>query len=121
MSDSELEAIRRKKMRELMERISSRKEDKKKRIDPEEVLGRVFRGRAWEVYRAAYAQYPQVMERVKDALVRLVLAGRLNEINGEQLYLFLRRLGLRVRLETKIKVLEHGKLKSLADKLKEGI
>ncbi|MCD6530573.1 hypothetical protein J7L06_09900 [Candidatus Bathyarchaeota archaeon] len=120
MSDSELEAIRRKKLRELMRKLTSKKEGRES-LDPEKILGRVFRGRAWEVYTAACSQYPQVMEKVRDALVRLVLAGRLNEISGEQLYLFLRRLGLRVRLETKIKVLEHGKLKSLADKLREEI
>jgi len=121
MSDSELEAIRRKKIQELMRRLSSKKEEKRERLDPDKILGRVFRGRAWEVYTAACSQYPQAMERIREALVRLVLAGKLNEINGEQLYLFLRRLGLRVRLETKIKILEHGKLKSLADKLREDV
>ena len=37
---------------------------------------------------------------------------------GEQLFGLLRQIGLDVRLDTKIQVLEHGELKSLADKFR---
>ena len=40
------------------------------------------------------------------------------QITGEQLYGLLRQIGLDVRLDTKIQVLEHGELKSVADKFK---
>jgi len=121
MSDSELMAIRRKKLMEMWKRLSSKKEKKEEKIDPNKILNRVFRGRAWEVYNAASSQYPQIMDRVRDALVKLVQSGRLNEVNGEQLYLFLRSIGLRVRLNTEIRIMEHGKLKSLAEKLREDL
>jgi len=121
MSDSELMAIRRKKLMEMWKRLSSKKEKKEEKIDPNKILNRVFRGRAWEVYNAASSQYPQIMDRVRDALVKLVQSGRLGEINGEQLYLFLRSIGLRVRLNTEIRIMEHGKLKSLAEKLREDL
>ena len=121
MSDSELMAIRRKKLMEMWKRLSSKKEKKDEKIDPNKILNRVFRGRAWEVYNAASSQYPQIMDRVRDALVKLVQSGRLNEVNGEQLYLFLRSIGLRVRLNTEIRIMEHGKLKSLAEKLREDL
>ena len=121
MSDSELMAIRRKKLMEMWRKLSSKKEKKEEKIDPNKILNRVFRGRAWEVYNAASSQYPQIMDRVRDALVKLVQSGRLNEVNGEQLYLFLRSIGLRVRLNTEIRIMEHGKLKSLAEKLREDL
>jgi hypothetical protein len=59
------------------------------------------------------------MDKITVALVKLVLSGRVTMINGEQLYVFLQKLGLRVRLNTKITFTDHGKLKSLAEKLKE--
>ncbi len=120
MSDRELLAIRRKRFRELQRRVAS-KEKKKEKIDADKVLSRVFKGRAWEVFHSASYQYPEIMNKIRDALVKLVLAGRLNEINGEQLYIFLRSIGLRVKLNTEIKFTEHGKLKSLAEKLREDL
>jgi DNA-binding TFAR19-related protein (PDSD5 family) len=87
---------------------------------PTEVLQRVFVGRAWEVWNAAIAQYPQVTKELEGALVKLINSGRLrNQITGEQLFWFFRRLGVRVRLNTKIRIYESGELKSIADKLRD--
>ena len=87
---------------------------------PIEVLQRVFVGRALEVWNAAMAQYPQVTKELEGALVKLINSGRLrNQITGEQLFWFLRRLGVRVRLNTKIRIYESGELKSIADKLRD--
>jgi len=118
MSDSELQAIRRQKLQKLQRRVAA-KQKKTEKVDADKILNRIFKGRAWEVFNAANYQFPNVMTKVKDALVRLALSGRLKEVTGEQLYLFLRNLGLRVRLNTKIHYTEHGKLKSLAEKLKK--
>lgn len=120
MSDREFLAIRRKRLRELQRRVAS-KEKKKEKIDADKVLSRVFKGRAWEVFHSARYQYPEIMNKIRDALVKLVLAGRLSEINGEQLYVFLKSIGLRVKLNTEIRFTEHGKLKSLAEKLREDL
>ncbi len=120
MSDSELAAIRRNRLRKLKRRLSA-KQKKTEEIDAEKILNRVFKGRAWEVFNAASYQFPNVMKEVKKALVNLTLSGRLKAVSGEQLYLFLKTLGLRVRLDTKIHFAEHGKLKSLADKVKEDL
>jgi DNA-binding TFAR19-related protein (PDSD5 family) len=118
MSDEELEAIKRKKFQELKKRLAS-KEEKNEQIDANKILGKVFKGRAQEVFNTASYQFPDAMNKIKDALVKLVLSGKLNEIDGEQLFFFLRSLGLRVRLNTEIKFTEHGKLKSLAEKMKD--
>jgi len=120
MSDNELAAIRRNKLRELKRRLSA-KQKKTEEIDADKILNGLFKGRAWEVFNAANHQFPNVMQEVKKALVKLSLSGRLKAVTGEQLHLFLKTLGLRVRLDTKIRYAEHGKLKSLADKMKEDL
>ena len=120
MSDSELNALRRKKLRDLRRRLA-KKDNKTKRVNADNVLNRIFRGRAWEVFKAASYQYPGAMQRIREVLVKLALTGRLNEVTGEQLYLFLKNLGLKIRLNTKINFASHGKLKSLAEKMKEDL
>ena len=120
MSDSELAAIRRSKLRELKRRLSA-KQRKTEEIDADKILNEIFTGRAWEVFNAASSQFPNVMKQVKKALAKLALSGRLEAVTGEQLFLFLRTLGLRVKLDTKIRYTEHGKLKSVAEKMKEDL
>ncbi len=119
MSDPELEAIRRNKLRELQRRLHAPK--KIEETDANGVLDRIFTGRAWEVFKAADLQFPTAMRSVRDVLVDLARSGRLTEITGEQLYVFLRNLGLRVRLVNKIRFVEHGELKSISEKVKESL
>jgi len=122
MSNDELAAIRRKKLMEMMKLLKERKEEKEKRRekDPQKVLDEFLVGRAWEVLNAARAQYPQVARYVESLLLRLIMEGRIkSKISGEDLYWLFRRLGVRVRLKTSIKILEHGKLKSLGEKIRE--
>jgi len=122
VSDRELEALRQKKLMELKKILQRREKEKskEKREDPRKILDKFLIGRAWEVLNAAKAQYPQVGRYVENMLVRLIMEGKIrNKISGEELYGLFRRLGIRVRLKTRIKILEHGKLKSLEDKIKE--
>src|SRR5665648_1024549 len=100
MSDDELEALKRKRLLELQRRMALCSQEKEGPIDVHKVLDSVFRGRAWEVFNEANSQYP-------------------NEIDGEQLYALLRNVGLDVRLNSKIKVISHGKTQSLSEKIKE--
>jgi DNA-binding TFAR19-related protein (PDSD5 family) len=118
MSDLELEAMRRKRYLELQKRIAIQ-DNKTKEPNADDVLNRVFKGRAWEVFNSASHQFPEVMSRVKELLVKLALSGEVKEITGEELYLFLVDLGLKVRLQTKIEFASHGEVKSLHDRLKE--
>ena len=122
MSDNELAAIRRKKIMEMMRLLKKREEEKEKRgeMDPQKVLDKFLVGRAWEVLNAARAQYPQAAKYVESLLLRLIMEGKIrSKISGEDLYWLFRRLGVRVRLKTSIRILEHGKLKSLGEKIKE--
>jgi len=123
MSDQELEALRRKKLQQLR-RLTEEKaktEPAKTQVEgPKQVLNRFFIDRAWEVFNAAISQYPQVAEDIEKTLVKLIQEGKINsKISGEELYSLFLRLGLRVHLETHIRILEHGKVKSLEEKIKE--
>ncbi len=120
MSDRELQATKRGKLRELQRRLAA-KQKKTEKISADNILDGIFKGRAWEVFNSASHQFPDVMGKVKDALVNLALSGKLQEVPREPLYLFLRDLGLRVRLDTRIRYTDHGKFKSLAEKIKEGL
>jgi len=117
MSDEELAAIRQKKLREFQRRIII--EEKLDAPSVDEILNRIFKGRAWEIFNVASYQFPDAMRRVKDALVKLASSGKLTEVTGEELYLFLRRIGLQVRLNTQINFVSHGQLKSLEERMKE--
>ncbi|MCW4021222.1 MAG: hypothetical protein NWF14_08355 [Candidatus Bathyarchaeota archaeon] len=123
MSDGELEALRRKKLRELRRSLETKAEtegEEDKPESPTKILNKYFVGRAWEVLNTAKVQYPQAARHIEGTLVRLIVEGKINnKISGEELYSLFRRLGLRVRLQTRIQVLEHGKVKSLEDKIKE--
>ncbi len=123
MSDSELEAIKRRKLRELQKKVAQEQKgkegDRKALVDSDKVLNKVFGYRAWEVFNAASAQYPEETSEIKAALVKMADSGELTEIDGERLYVFLRNLGLRVRLETEIKFVKKGETKSLSEKLEE--
>jgi len=120
MSDRELQAIRRDKLRALQKKLAA-KQKKTGEISADTILNKVFKDRAWEVFNSASSQFPDVMSKVKEALVKLVLSGKLREVTGEQLYLFLRKLGLGVRLDTKIRFMDHGQLISLAEKIQKDL
>lgn len=125
LSDAELERLKRRKMLELQRKMLIKKEEKEAPPKPEEpsnreILGRYFEGRAWEVYDTAWAQFPQVMPQVEEALVEAFKSGKVRErVDGEGLYQFLREVGLPVRLNTTIRYKEHGELKTIGQRMRE--
>lgn len=125
MSDLELEMIRYRKLMELKKRLAEKTEietEKPKEINPHEVLDRIFADRAWEVFNAAKMQYPEVAQYIEKVLIKLILEGKIKEkITGEELYGLFLRLGYKVRLQTRINILERGRIKSLEEKIKEEI
>lgn len=119
MSDFELEALKLKKLRELQRRIANQK-SQQTRENPFKIVENILVGRGKEVLEAAYNQFPEVAKVVVEYLARLIKEGKLRgELTGEELYAIFRTLGLNVKLETKIIFKEHGKVKSLIEKLKE--
>jgi DNA-binding TFAR19-related protein (PDSD5 family) len=123
--DSELERIKLRRMQEMQRRLREQEKTKtaerKQQPRPRDVLKTVLVGRAWEVLDAAAAQFPEPTRALEAELARLVREGRLKgPITAEQLLYLFRTLGLDVRLETKIQVLESGEMKSLAEKFRGG-
>jgi programmed cell death protein 5 len=123
--DKELERIKRRRMLELQRRILREEKveeepEKPAEPTPRETLGGMFYGRAWEVYETAKIQYPTVMPQVEQALVEGIKSGKIQDrIGGESLFAFLRQLGLNVRLNTKIRIKDHGELKTIGQRIKE--
>lgn len=120
--DTELERLKRQRLAEMQKMLTARQQQSESRkLEPSKVLEKVFVGRAWEVYHAARQQYPEVADQIFAELAGLIQNGSIRgQITGEQLYGLLRQIGLDIRLETKIQVLEHGELKSIADKFRGG-
>jgi len=119
MIDDELERLRRRRLTQLSKRFLIKKEDKKEEGNRQDALKRVFVGRAWEVFSATQAQYPEIAEKLRNVLVQLASSGKITQVSGQELYYLVRKMGLRVRLKTRIRIKEHGKLKSLSEKLRE--
>ncbi len=122
--DSELERIKRQRLAKMQKSLAAKQEQSQaasSKLEPAQILRKIFVGRAWEVYNAAIQQYPRISEQIFRELAQLVQTGQLQgQITGEQLYGLLRQIGLDIRLDTKIQVLEHGELKPIADKFKSG-
>lgn len=128
--DSELERIKKKRMEELqrkmlLQKIKDEQPEPEPKPEPKEptnseILKNYFRGRAWEVYNTARIQYPKVMPQVEKILIDGINEGKINQvIDGENLYNFFRQIGIPVRLKTKIRISDHGQLKTLEEKMKE--
>ena len=118
MSDSELAAIRQKKLREIQKRFSA-KQTQPDTTGPKDVLNRIFKDRAWEVFNSATAQFPVEMSKVRRILTELAVSGKITQVTGEELFVFLKKLGLDVKLNTTITYASHGQLKTLEEKMKE--
>ncbi len=87
---------------------------------PRDVVRRIFAGRAAEVMETARRYYPAEIERLEASMAALVSEGKLRgPISGEELYAFLRRVGLAFSMDVKIRIKEHGELKSIEEKLRQ--
>src|SRR2546428_171848 len=92
-------------------------EPKLEPADPRKVLSKILTGRAPEVLETARRYYPAEIAELEARLAQAIIAGGLSgPITGEELYSFLRILGLALTLDIKVRVGEGGKLKSLEAK-----
>lgn len=128
--DDELERIKQKRLEELHRKMLLQKikeQTPETESDPtpkepthDEILNRYFKGRAWEVYNAAKYQYPKIIPKIEQVLIDGIKQGKIREsIDGASLSQFFRQIGVPVRLNTKIRVSEHGELKTLEQVMKE--
>ena len=124
--DRELEIIKARKMRELREQAAAKErrrkiQDEKSSIEKSKkqtLLNYVY-DRADEVLSAAEAQYPSQTMAVINRILDLIERGDVQQkISGGELLSLFRMLGLHIRMNTTIKIEDHGKLVSFSDKLK---
>jgi DNA-binding TFAR19-related protein (PDSD5 family) len=124
--DRELEIIKARKMRELREQAAATErrrkiQDEKSSLEQSKkqtFLNYVY-DRADEVLSAAEAQYPSQTMAVINRILDLIERGDIQQkISGGELLSLFRMLGLHIRMNTTIKIEDHGKLVSFSDKLK---
>ncbi|HEX2170324.1 MAG TPA: DNA-binding protein [Nitrososphaera sp.] len=128
-NDPEIDIINARKLRELREKaaaIERAKANQQESSSPplrpmssREVLSSYLYDRANEVLDLAYAQYPVQTEAIVTRIARLILTGELaSKISGGELLMLFRSVGLKVRVNTTIKVEDNGKFVSFSEKLK---
>jgi len=121
--DLELDRIKRAKLRGYLNKASKSEPPKKSEgqvEDIDQVVYRYLDSRAVDVMKAAESQFPEETRAIKLGLHKMIKDGRLQYVvDGGTLLLLFRTLGLRVYVETEVKFVEHGKAKSLAEKLSE--
>jgi len=122
-TSSDIELLRQKKALELRRKmlLQQNKPPEIKPVEPtinaREAVGKILVGRAGEVMDTARRYYPAEVAELEAKLAELIQAGSLRgPITGEDLYAFLRRVGLDFNMDTKIRIREGGKLKSLEEK-----
>ncbi len=87
---------------------------------PRDIVRKILAGRGPEVIETARRYYPAEIERLESSIASLIAQGRLKgPITGEELYSFLRRLGLAFSMDVKIRIKEHGELKTIEEKLRK--
>jgi DNA-binding TFAR19-related protein (PDSD5 family) len=124
--DSELERLKAKRLAEMQQNISTRKEietsstnsQSKVTKNPRDILVRRLGFRGLEVLQNAESQFPNDIFMIVEKLAELITSGEITEIlDGGKLLTLFRSIGLNIRLETKINVEQDGKFVSLSDKL----
>lgn len=127
--DPELAIIKARKMKQLKEKaamIEKTKEDETRtnmtKIDDKEIVLKYLYDRGDEVLRLAEAQYPVQTEIIIKRIADLIKSREIDSlISGGELLAIFRSVGLRIRVDTNIRIEDHGKFISFGEKLKEGI
>jgi len=124
--DSELERLKAKRLAEMQNNISAKKEielnsePEKETVseNPRESLIKILGFRGEEVLKNAESQFPNETKMIIEKLSQLIKTGEINEIiDGGKLLTLFKSVGLNVRMDTKINVEKDGKFVSLSDKL----
>lgn len=125
--DKELELLKAKRLLEMQKNISQKQrfeelkssEVKAPTLPARDIVIKQLGYRGLEVLENAEVQFPDDTRVVMEKLAELIRSGEITEtIDGGKLLTLFRSLGIRVRMQTTIKVEEEGKLMSWSDKLK---
>jgi DNA-binding TFAR19-related protein (PDSD5 family) len=124
--DPDIEILKAKKMQEIMQRMMKQrkeniKKDIKKREPSErEILLSHLYDRGDEVLNLAESQFPSETRAIIHRIIELINSGEINrKISGGELLSLFRTIGMNIKINTTIKIEEHGKYMSFAEKLKQ--
>lgn len=124
--DTDLEIIKARKMLKLREQAAAiekrRKiEDESKSLEKskKQIFLKNLYDRGDEVLSAAESQFPSQTMAIMERILDLIERGDIQQkISGGELLSLFRMMGLNIRMNTTIKIEDHGKLVSFSDKLK---
>jgi DNA-binding TFAR19-related protein (PDSD5 family) len=126
--DPDIELIKARKLKEMREKAAafekakaaSTAQQQKKQPSARDIVNGFVHDRGDEVLRLAYEQYPAQTEAIVAKIAQLILTGELTErISGGELLSLFRSIGLRIRVDTTIKVEDDGKFIPLSEKFKQ--
>ncbi|HET8792334.1 MAG TPA: DNA-binding protein [Nitrososphaeraceae archaeon] len=124
--DPDIEILKAKKMQEMMQRLRKHKKESieknniKRKPSEREILLSYLYDRGDEVLNLAEFQFPTETRAITNRIVELINTGEINrKISGGELLSLFRSLGLNIRINTTIKIEDHGKYVSFAEKLKQ--
>ena len=129
--DPDIAIIKARKMKELREQATAlenariKKQQQEQTLRPKktdrEIISSYLYDRGEEVLNLAESQFPLQTKSIVSGLVELIKVGELKQnISGGELLALFRSVGIKVRINTSIKIEDHGKLVSFSDKLKQG-
>lgn len=125
--DPDIAIIKARKMKELRDKAAAFEKAKKREQEPtpqkdndREIISTYLYDRGEEVLKLAESQYPYQTKAILARIIELIKAGEISQrISGGELLALFRSIGLKIRVNTSIKIEDHGKLVSLSDKLKQ--
>ena len=124
--DPDIEILKAKKMQEIMQRMMKQKKDnigkdiKKREPSEREILLSYLYDRGDEVLNLAESQFPSETRAIIHRIIELINSGEINrKISGGELLSLFRAIGMNIKINTTIKIEEHGKYMSFAEKLKQ--
>ena len=126
--DPDIEIIKAKKMKEMMMNVAKQEKikkelelkNKKSKITDKEIFRSYLYDRGEEVLTLAENQFPFETMMIVKKLTELIKNGEINnKISGGELLTLFRTVGLNIRIDTKIKIEDHGKYVSFGEKLKQ--
>jgi DNA-binding TFAR19-related protein (PDSD5 family) len=126
--DPDIAIIKARKMKELRDKAAAFEKAKKReeqqptpqKENDREIISTYLYDRGEEVLKLAESQYPYQTKAILARIIELIKAGEISQrISGGELLALFRSIGLKIRVNTSIKIEDHGKLVSLSDKLKQ--
>lgn len=127
--DPDIAIIKARKMKELWKQAAAlekskaaqKEQEQKARIKTDrEILSDLLYDRGEEVLKLAEIQFPSQTRMIIKRIADLTKSGEIQQrISGGELLMLFRSIGINVRVNTTIKIEDHGKLVSVSEKLKK--